>query len=217
MELLLTIDHFVQAERIAAHDPDPRTSQSVVLLIQGDKPGPGIRPGRDALLMAQGVSRLSGISIVGVAATVTVNRNYRSVIRSIEHTQQQLRECDIDCDFVSVAVTSETVPAENTVVTEIRDPVLLKMTNTDQPLLWLEAEVISRPSLKIAVLNMSPSLPDRQESLWLPDFPDAQISQRPDGSCLVTATGNAQQLKIGDVVRVVGSVLTQPPVIRPDR
>lgn len=216
-ELLLTIDHFVQAEHIVAHDLGLRTNQPVVILIQGDKPGPGIRPGQDALLMAQGVSQLPGIRIVGVAASVTENQNYRSVVKAIEHTQQQFRESDIGCDFVSVAVTSDAVPADNTVVTEIRDPTLLEMPNKDQPLVWLEAEVISRPSLEFAVLNVSQSLPETQETIWLPDFPEAQVSHRSDGCCLVTATGNAGQLKIGDVVRVMSSVLTRRPAMWSDQ
>ena len=201
-ELLFTVDHFVQVERIASQDQSLRNGHRVLILIQTDKRGPGIRPGPDALRLAQGVSLLPGIQVVGITAGFSSAGYSRPVINSVRHTQQQFREVGICCDLVSVAGTADDFAVNGSVVTEIRDRTLLRTTGRERPLVWLEAEVISRPSLEFAVISGGPDLWGWQTSLWLPDFPDAQVSNSNDGCCVVKATGTAQQLKIGDVVRV---------------
>ena len=198
--VLLTIDHFVQAEVLAEYGSDCRNEQQVVILLQGDQAGPGIRPGLDALRLAQGVNSLAGIRVIGISATVTNDRDAQPTIKSLTHTQTLLRNSGIDCDFISLSGSIDLLPTHNTVVTEIRVRNFTQPFPTTLPAEDMEAEVISRPSLEIAVLNIAHAPHSTCGSIRLPDFPNAEVSPGPDGCSVVIANGNAQQLKIGDRV-----------------
>jgi D-serine deaminase-like pyridoxal phosphate-dependent protein len=205
--MLLTIDHFVQAEEIAKHNSDHRNEQQVVILLQGNQPGPGVRPGLDALRLAQGINSVPGIRVVGLSATLTNDRDAQPAIKSAAHTQTMLHNSGIDCDFISLSGSADLLRAEKTVVTEIRDPHLNFASPMMLPAGDFTAEVISRPSLEIAILNGSDAFQAAIGCLRLPDFPTAEVSPGPDNCCVVTTNGDALRLKIGDRVRIQHSVV----------
>lgn len=200
--LLLTIDHFVQAEAVADHSSSCPTEQQVVILLQGDQAGPGVRPGLDAMRLAQGINRVPGIRVVGLSATLTNDCNTQPAIKSAAHTQTMLRSSGIDCDFISISGSVDLLPTHRTIVTEIRTPHFMQTFPITPPLEEYKAEVISRPSLAIAIINIAHASISTYESLHLPEFPNAELSPGPDGCCVVVTNGNARQLKIGDMVQI---------------
>ena len=200
--LLLTIDHFVQAEAVAKHGSSCPAEQQVVILLQGDQAGPGVRPGLDALRLAQGINSVPGIRVIGLSATLTNDGNAQPAIKSVAHTQTMLRSSGIECDFISISGSVDLLPTDSTIVTEIRAPHFMQTFPTTLPVEDRKAEVISRPSLAIAIINIAPAPISTYESLRLPDFPNAELSPGPDGCCVVVTKGNARQLRIGDMIHI---------------
>ncbi|MCH2203342.1 MAG: hypothetical protein MK102_15340 [Fuerstiella sp.] len=202
MPLLLTVDHFVQAERLAGQVFGFREECSVVILLRGNEFGPGIRPGQDALQLAQGVSRLKGLRVVGISASISANGDSSSTIKSAVHTQCEFRRAGIDCDLISIDGTWDAIPANNTFVTELRDQTFFHSSEYSAPMIWWEAEVISRPTLGAAVVDAGLLLAKTYAPIWFPDFPDVQILDWHDDCCVISTTGDAQRLGIGDAVRI---------------
>ena len=204
-DLILTIDHFVHAEQIAAQTRGLKSDQSVVILLQTDRSGPGIRPGQDALLLAQGVNELTGVRVIGMTASITEDRESESVLKAVAYTQEQFLQFGISSRFVSIAANIEMVPTDGTLVTEIRDETVLRASDRAQPRVWLEAEVVSRPSLQVAVVGVGRALFETNGNVWFPDLPAVQILHYFEDCTAITATGDAQWLTIGDVVRIACS------------
>ena len=200
--LVLTIDHFVQAEAVAKLSSSCPTEQQVVILLQGDQAGPGVRPGLDALRLAQGINGVPGIKVIGLSATLTNGCNTQPVIKSAAHTQTLLRSSGIDCDFISISGSVDLLSSDRTTVTEIRAPHFIQTVPTTLPVEDCKAEVISRPSLALAIINIAHAPTTAYGCLQLPDFPNAELFPGPDGCCVVATNGNARELKIGDVVRI---------------
>ncbi|MCH2210327.1 MAG: hypothetical protein MK110_03430 [Fuerstiella sp.] len=200
--LLLTVDHFVQAELLARHLSGREDEVLVVILLRGNGPGPGVRPGLDAVQLAQGVSRLKGLRVVGISASIVTKGKSVAVMKSTAHTQRQFRRAGIECDLISVDGSWDAIPGDNTFVTEFRDQTLFQSSDHGEPVIWWEAEVISRPALKSAVINAGLPLMKTFAPVWLPDFPDVEISHWYHDCCVISTTGDAQRLRIGDVVRI---------------
>lgn len=208
-ELILTIDHFVHAEQIAARMAGPEEEQSVVILLQSDRFGPGIRPGHDALQLARGVNELAGVRVVGLTASITEDYEAESVMKTLAHTQRTFLEFGVSAEVISIEANVDRVPSKGKLVTEIRDQTVFQTWDQAQPLVWLEAEVISRPSLQIAVVGVGQTQLQTNGDLWFPDLPVAQLLHCFPDCMAITATGDAQWLTIGDVVRVACSDFPQ--------
>lgn len=205
VELILTIDHYVQAERIAAAVRNRRNQLPVLLLLQAHRSGPGIRPGQDAARLARGVAGLNGLRVAGLAVEIADDGESESIIRSAAHTQRALSQAGIDGGLVSAAAEIDLIPPADSVVTEIRDRRPGQAGDREQPSVWLETDVISRPSLEVAVVGVGRTLLETHADYWFPDFPEAQVLRCLDDCVVMSATGDAQRLTIGDVVRIACS------------
>lgn len=208
VELVVAVDHFVQAEYLAKHARLCGRPLTVALLLQSNLPGPGIRPGQDALQLARGICELPGLQIAGVTVDVSGDEAAYAAIKAAEHTQRLFRETGIQCDFVSVTVDQHQRIPDAARFTDVCIRTKLPTQEYGVQETLLQAEVISRPSLELVVLNVGEAVLGPSPNIQLSDHDAATVTQWMDDCCVVTATGTAQQLTIGDQVRITtGSAL----------
>jgi len=229
----LTIDHFVQAERISQAAVATGTEFSVVIDIDTGDGSTGIRPGTDACELALGANRLGGIRVTGLHTWVPRDGDVQHSTQALGHTMQLLTSADVGCDHIGISCRPNAlVDAVAPVVTEISfdaflDPriaapdAVTSMGVPTQPAIWIEAEVISRPSLDRAVLNIGDQLlRSRERIVWLPDLPGTRIRSCGADYCVVEVSHQAANLRIGDHVRIApedptGTILrsTSPNIV----
>lgn len=205
--VLPVVDHFVHAERISILCGDQVQDQAVLILLQGDQAGPGIRPGQDALQLAQGIRRLPGLRVAGITVSVEESQTATAVLRAAEHTQQLFRKSGIGCEITNVMADADLLLDDWEGITDagITDiGVRGLVAGVDSPVSFgrRTAEVISRPSLDVVVIGLE-SLPEEVEvAVRLTDHPQAGLLSRRYGCCVFSADGSARQLTIGDSVQV---------------
>ena len=68
---ILAVDHFVQAEKISEMAQHWGISQSVVIEIETGCGRTGVRPGNDALALAEGIARLPSVHVIGLTTQNT--------------------------------------------------------------------------------------------------------------------------------------------------
>ena len=223
--VVLTIDHFVQAERISKAAVASGAQISVVIDVDTGDGSTGIRPGSDAVDLVLGVRQLPGIYVRGLHTRAAENGKIRRSVRALTHTAGLLHSAGVPCDLTVLNCSQRFQTDEpGDAVNEISFGAILnprigapetveKKGIPGRPAVWLETEVISRPSLDRAVLNVGDrQLRSQEKIVWLPDFPAAEIRCCGEDHCVVTVSRPAENLRIGDRVRVAvddssGSIL----------
>ncbi len=201
-DVMLTVDHYVQAERISAVGAGGRDVQSVLILLQGEQPGPGIRPGQDALRLAQGISGLAGIRVAGVSVSIVDESAAESVMAAAVHTQKLFRSAGIDCDLLNVIADAGQLPEFPGLAADFCFRDLVDALDGPCAAGRCVAEVISRPSLDVVVISLESTRPAAERHARFPDHPDARVLRWLNGCCVLAAEGSTQRLTIGDRVCV---------------
>jgi len=197
--LLWTIDHYIHAEHLAAVNC-PQT-QEVLIQLQSDQPGIGVRPGTDAIQLAQGVERLEGIRVVGISVHASQHDDLAALIQATQHTCTAFRKRGICCDTVSLSTSRDVFPSASGPFTELHANVVTGNTFGPIPNTTQTATVVSRPSLEHVVFVLDDV--EAAGKLIFPDYPLAEVRQWQRDCCVITAAGAAERLNIGDRMDVV--------------
>ncbi len=227
---IVVVDHFVQAEALASICRRRGTTCRVILEVNIGMNRVGIRPGTDTRELAQGVSRLSGIRLVGIMGyeghLLTVSdadekrQKIDSALNILEETRDMMRQEGIECSIVSAGGTgSIAVTAQSAVPTELQSGAVIFADPyySDRcglagytPALRLLATVVSRGKLERGILDCG------RKSLH-PDIHPPKVMSTVEGRPLADAAivgisaehttlelgPQSQDLRIGDKVEVV--------------
>jgi len=196
--LLWVIDHYVHAEQLAAAAVS--TVPDILIQLQYSDYGFGVRPGTDAVQLAQGIQRLSGVRMKGFAVHVPFNDDSDALMRAARSTYDRLQSHGIPCDIVSLSAATEAFPARLEPITEIH----AALTTTDSQLVDSSqpstATVVSRPSLEHAVVVIAGI--HSEHPIRFPDHPQCQVLEWHRDCCSVRTTGSTARLNIGDQLNV---------------
>ena len=194
--LISTIDHFAQAEKLIAHHP--RTPTGVFIRLKNSDPGIGIRPGMDALQLAQGVTQLSGVCVQGLLFD---SHDGDSALQAAMSTRNLILQSGIDCSALCMQVPADSSLQNGMSATEVVADVDTQSQLVSEATVSCTAEVISRPSLSCVGIAI-PDVALIGRSLVLPDIPEATVVGWCNDCCVINATGDAARLTIGDSVTV---------------
>lgn len=221
---VVACDHFAQAEPLAAACRRRGVTCRVIVDVNVGLNRTGIRPGRDAVDLAQGIDRLEGLKLVGVMGyeghlmpvsdpTEKIPR-VQSALQILEMARDQFREAGLCCDIVSAGGTGTLNAAAHCPgITEWQagggvfgDPFYTE--NCGQvglrPSLSILATVVSRPSLDRAVLDAgrktyaNDPVPARLRGL-----PDAKVIMLSAEHSTLELGPESQSLRIGDQVELL--------------
>lgn len=227
---IIAVDHFVQAEMLASTCRRRGAQCRVILEVNLGMNRVGIRPGTDTRELAQGVSRLSGIRLVGIMGyeghLLTISdpdekrHKIRSAIAILEETRDTMLGDGMECSIVSAGGTgSLEVTAGCPAPTELQsgavifaDPFYIDRCGLTgyTPALRLMATVVSRGKLERGILDCG------RKSLH-PDIHPPRVVSTVEGRPLADAAivglsaehttlelgPQSQDLKIGDKVELV--------------
>lgn len=220
---IICCDHFVQAEAISAACRRIGVTCRVLIDINIGMNRTGIRPGKDALELAQAVDQLDGLELLGVMGyeghLLRVDdpdektRQIRESISILEHARDTFVKHGLRCDIVSAGGTGSVhITSQCPAVTELQsgggifgDPLYTEQMGLlgCAPAVTVLSTVVSRPALNRAVLDAgrkttNPDLcPPR-----LKGCPDATVLFLSAEHCTLELGLESQELKIGDQVEL---------------
>ncbi|MEQ9408575.1 MAG: alanine racemase [Fuerstiella sp.] len=219
MSLLVTIDHFVHAERYSAAAARNGVSFNVLVDIDIGMRRTGTRPRVEAAQLAAAAAEQPGVSVAGIMGyeghllTIPDPGEKKEAIFEAMNMLQQTRDTMLDqgmsCDIVSAGGTgSFWITGQHPAVTELQcgggafgDLFYQKACGLQnvESALTVEADVVSRPSLTQAIVNCG------RKAINPAVFPPEVISV--DGATVewlsaehtvLSLEGPARDLKIGD-------------------
>ncbi|APZ96834.1 alanine racemase [Fuerstiella marisgermanici] len=221
LQLLVTIDHFVHAERYSKAAARNGVEFNVLVDVDIGMHRTGVRPRVDATQLAKAANALPGVSVIGIMGyeghllTMSDAAEKKTAIFEAMNMLQQTRDAmldeDLTCDIVSAGGSgSFWITGQHEAVTELQagggafgDPFYTSLCNLEgvTPALTVPAEVVSRPSLTQAVINcgrkaMNPAVCPPE----LLNQPGATIEWLSAEHTVVSLEGPARDLKIGDPV-----------------
>ena len=222
--LLVTIDHYVQAELYSAAAQRAGVEFQVLIDIDVGMQRTGVRPRVDATRLAVATDRLPGVSVVGIMGyeghllMIPDPAEKKSAIFDAMNVLQQSRDAiqkeGVCCDFVSAGGSgSFWITGQHDAVTELQagggifgDLFYTQACGLQDvaPALTLTADVVSRPSLDRAVLNCGrKAVNPVVHSPELLNVAGANIESLSAEHAVISLEGTARDLKIGDIVRLV--------------
>lgn len=192
------IDHFVHAEQLAAAGLSQ--TQHILIQLQSPQPGFGVRPGTDAVQLAHGIEGLQGVRVEGLALHATLNDDLDALLQAARFTCDRLRSQGICCDTVSLTASCRIPLSDISTFTEllIEPPASKAPIPTPDPI--RPATVVSRPSLDHVVLVIDGV--EAEQPVEFPDEPAVQVVRWQRDCCIVSASGSAKRLNIGDQLNV---------------
>ncbi len=223
-DLILTIDHFVQAEMYSRAAVRNDVSFRFLVDIDVGMNRTGCRPRIDATQLAQAADRLPGLTLAGIMGyeghllTVDDVEQKRTAIHeamgTLEQTRDAMLAAGLTCEIVSAGASgSFWVTGEHNVVTELQagggifgDPFYrIQCGLSDvQPALTVVADVVSRPALDRAVINAGrKSINPVVAMPHVVGTSGAVIQVMNAEHSVLSLEGDARDLKIGDRVRLV--------------
>jgi D-serine deaminase-like pyridoxal phosphate-dependent protein len=221
---IVCCDHYAQAEPLSAicHRRGVRCRCLVDVNIGMNRTG--IRPGSDALELAQAIDRLPGLTLVGimgyeghlmqVANPQDKAHQVQEALGILDHCRSLLRQHGLRCDIVSAGGTGSLNTAPHCQgITEIQGGGgifgdLFYRENCGvaafEPALTVRTTVISRPSLDRAILDagrktMSVDL----HPPAVKDWPDAIVTGLSAEHCTLQLGPESRRLRIGDPVEML--------------
>ena len=221
---IATVDHFAQAEALAAVCRERGANCRMIIEVDIGLNRVGTRPGRDTVELAEGVSRLKGVELVGimgyeghllrVADPGEKRQRIDEAIGVLVGCRDQLLAKGLRCDIVSAGGTgSYQITADCPGVTELQagggifaDPMYRVQCGVEglQPALTVLATVVSRPAFDRAVLDSGRKTvnPDIQMPL-VKDFVDAEVQSLSAEHCTVRLGPQSRDWTIGDKVELI--------------
>ena len=170
----------------------------------------GVRPGYDALRLAQAMQELKGLNAIGLATNLTRQQNNElaETVSAIRHTENLLTQNSLAVSRVMLCDFALSHSTDSLIRTGATDLILYDGRDMGRTDLAVgpsnpagNATVISRPSLSTAVIDIG------RFSLWPDAGPVCVRVTRPQGATVLqideftTAlglAGNALDLRIGD-------------------
>ncbi len=193
------IDHYVHAEQLAAASLSE--VQNVLIQLQSPQPGFGVRPGTDAVQLAQGIDRLQGVRVEGLALHTTLHDDIDALLQAVRSTCDRLHRQGICCDTVSLTASCRIPVSEVSTFTELLVEPPAANARLSVPHAMRTATVVSRPSLDYVVVVIDGV--GAEKRIEFPDKPAVPVVRWQRDCCIVTATDSAERLKIGDQLNVV--------------
>jgi D-serine deaminase-like pyridoxal phosphate-dependent protein len=227
-QLHFTIDHFVHAEWINAAC-NPASIAKCLLEMRSDASAGGVRPGRDALMLADAIAGLSRVECQGLYAHEWQDGNAGGIecgaaaadlMRAAIATVQLFRRREHACS--TVAITEGMLPdlkrAEAEVSWWVGDATVFGCGRTASEVglpaaITIRCRVISRPQLSIAIVNAG-----RTETGACRCGPrvqrpaGAEVAAIADDALSLKLSGAARDLRIGDWVTL--AVAATPVVLQ---
>lgn len=216
-----TVDHFVHAEILQRAASDLKTSIPVLVAVNSGAHFFGCRPGTEALQLALAVDLLPNLSLHGLSSELpfpgSSNRpvSVDSAISAMLGTAARLKQNRLQCEMLHLrshsVIQPDTVPEgwhlsmpANEMFDEVEDT--LSLPNASP----FVANVVSRPSLEIAVLDCGRRMLAAASAVVLPNGIRLPVKQIDDFRCVVNvsesaAQGAAVELVIGQQLRVTPS------------
>ena len=220
-ELIVCVDHYVQAERYAKAARIHGVTIGVLIDIDIGMQRTGCRPRVDATQLALAVAKLPRLQVRGVFGyeghllTIADPDQKKAAIFEamgmLEQSRDAFLEAGLGCDIVSAGASgSFWITGQHPAVTELQagggifgDLFYSNVCGlTDvKPALTVVADVVSRPSLTRAVINagrkaINPFVCPPEVA----DHPGATIDSMSAEHTTLNLEGQAQDLKIGDQV-----------------
>jgi len=227
---IVVVDHFVQAEALAEVCRRRGTTCRVILEVNIGMNRVGIRPGTDTRELAQGVSKLSGIRLVGIMGyeghllaipdVEEKNHRIRSAIAILEETRDVMLADGIECSIVSAGGTGSLETTSSlSAPTELQsgavifaDPYYAHSCGLTgyTPALRLIATVVSRSKLERGILDSGRKTVHAD---IMPPRLVGTVEGRPLSDAVVTGLNaehgilelgpESQSLRIGDKVELI--------------
>jgi D-serine deaminase-like pyridoxal phosphate-dependent protein len=220
---IICCDHYAQVEPIAAACKRWGVRCRMLVDVNIGMNRTGVTPGRDALELAQAVSKLPSLELVGimgyeghlmkVADQAEKHQKVRESLGILKMTRDQFREAGLNCEIVSAGGSgSLAFCKEAEGITELQsgggifgDPFYVDACHQPgiQPALTILATVTSRGALDRAILDsgrktVNPDIHPPQ----LKGLPDAEVLSLSAEHCTLKLGPESQRLKIGDKVEL---------------
>ncbi|MEZ6125529.1 MAG: alanine racemase [Planctomycetaceae bacterium] len=220
-ELLLTIDHFVHAELLSQTATRTGQTLSVLVDVNVGMNRTGCRPRVDATQLALAAAGLPGLKVAGIMGyeghlsrlrpESAKRQEIMEAMNALEQTRDSMLQRGLACDIVSAGGSGTyRLTAQHPAVTELQcgggifgDPFYRDICGLSgiQPALTVVADVVSRPSLTQAVLNCGRKAIN--PFIHPPEVLNpvgAEVDSLTAEHCVLTVSGAARDLKIGDQV-----------------
>jgi len=223
-DLILCCDHYAQAEPLAAACRRIGVTCRILVDINVGMNRTGIRPGKDAVELAQAIDRMEGLELLGIMGyeghlmkvpdPADKERQVREAMAVLERMSEMFQKSGLRCDIVSAGGTgSMHITATCPAVTEVQagggvfgDPMytnVMGVTNL-QAAVSVLATVVSRPDLNRAVLDAGRKATNPDLCLpILKGLPDATIKSMSAEHCTLELGPESQNLRIGDQVELI--------------
>ncbi len=223
-DVIVTCDHYAQAEPLAAACRDKGVQCRVLVDINIGMNRTGITPGRDAIELAQGITRLPGLQLAGIMGyeghamplmdAEAKERLIRESLGVLEQSREQFLQAGLCCDIVSAGGTgSLSYAAQCPGVTELQsgggifgDPFYTRMPGVSgyEPALTVLCTVVSRPALDRAVLDAGrKAITAEMHIPVVKGAPDARVVMHSAEHIVLELGPDSRGLRIGDHVELI--------------
>ncbi len=217
-QIVAVIDHFRHAE-LLSQSVSPSASEIQILVeVDTGQRSSGVQPGADAALLAAAAARLPGLKVVGVFAsamdvpkvreTGAPAQHLAAAVRIATHGWQSIHHgaADFFETVVAVSAVSESSIADtrfNSLIVSPFSGCNDQMQNLgQQSSICLVSTVISRPSLEYCVINAGEWSFGDASGLRVEAPAGASILHVMPETCTLLLSGEANDLRIGDTVRL---------------
>ena len=221
-QMTAVIDHFRHAELLSQCVQSCANSASVNIrvLIEVDlgQQSAGVCPGPDAARLASAITRLLGLSVVGVFASCHECRDDGNFDKNCadssahvtiaEHALRSIREVTSECHEIVVLVSSADDAAwtDSRVTSLIASPfMMISLESEDQgrpPGVVLMSMVVSRPTLEWCIIDAGRIALADELDVYVHAPAGATILRATDNTSTLQLSGESIDLRIGDIVQL---------------
>lgn len=221
---IVACDHYVQAEGLSRACRSQGVNCRVIVEVDIGMQRVGVRPGRDAQQLAEGIDKLKGVKLVGIMGyeghllrvpdPVEKRRLIVEAMGMLTHSRDRLLQAGLCCDIVSAGGTgSYQITADCDGITELQagggifgDPMYVEQCGLvgHKYALSVLCTVVSRPSLDRAIVDAGRKSVTAELHLPLvKGHPKAVVTGLSAEHGKLELTGAAQNLRIGDKLQLI--------------
>lgn len=217
-QMVVVIDHFRHAELLSQCVAQSGLKIQVLIEVDLGAQATGVRPGPDASLLATATALLPGLSLIGVFASAVdcgveraggeTHEAMASIVTIAEHALRSIRDVSPECNEMIVAVSSARWLSKlDARIKCLAVSPFLNFNNEkydahQQHCVYLNATVISRPSLETCVIDAGRNALDAESDTCVYEPPGASIQHSTFETSTLLISGEAADLRIGDLVRL---------------
>ena len=223
-DLIVTCDHYVQAESLAAECVRQSVTCRILVDINIGMNRTGVRPGRDALELAKGIEHLPGLKLAGMMGyeghvmpimnAEEKRKGIDAALGILAHSRDLFIKNGHNCEIVSAGGTGSIQQALLCeALTEVQaggavfgDPFYARMPDTAgfTPALTVLSTVVSRPAFDRAVLDAGRKAitADFHRPL-VKNQDDARVVMHSAEHIVLELGPKSRELRIGDQVELI--------------